>query len=79
MRCEFCRDRVVGQADIVIVDKKGPAHQFCYEQFILSSNIRTFKGINFSELTDREFIELKNTILFEENSRVFTESVVELF
>lgn len=79
MRCELCSGQVAGQRNIVILDRKGPAHQDCYEQYMLLNNRRMFKGILLSELLCSEIAELKEAVLTEENSRRKVESVVELF
>ena len=77
MRCVYCEKGIVGQKDVVVVVGKGPAHEVCYEQNLIS--LRIFKGLCMSTLSVDELLELKEMAMIELNSRDTSESDIELF
>lgn len=77
MRCPFCKGNVIGEKEVVILVGEGPAHTECYRRHAFHS--RQFRGLDLQALDDNGLLELKDMVLMEMNSRVKTDTDVELF
>lgn len=76
MRCYICGKAVFGPQGIS-VPKYGPAHRECYEA--TQTIMRTFRGLEISELSDDELTDLHDLVLAELNHRKGDDDDIELF
>ena len=63
MRCPYCKKKVVGQKDVVIVIGEGPAHKDCYSNSQLHSSDLSFFKLESSSM--EELAALQKAILNE--------------
>ena len=66
MKCIYCKKLVYGKEGMT-VPGKGSAHETCYQAYETSK--RKFQGIDITELSDDELLELKELVLAEGNFR----------
>lgn len=79
MKCEFCHKPVVGQSDVVIVQGKGPAHEFCFQKALLNEKSRQFAGLDLTRLQDDVLEQLLKMVMAEVRSREADSGKVVLF
>lgn len=81
LNCIFCKECVVKNDNSkglpVSLPPYGVAHTYCVEQDLLQK--RLFKGVHIAELSDRDFSELKEMVLAEDNARKGVSSDIDIF
>ena len=77
MKCIYCLQPVFGASGMT-VSPLGAAHIACFNNH--SVQLRIFKGLTLSDLSDNEITDLHDLLLAEKNSRCkLISDLVELF